>query len=83
MAVGGTDDYFLAGLVEGTWTPTSAIIEVQDGEEYGLGEGISPPLCFVPRGIDNSTGGMKENPKRMGTIHGIACRTVMDPLRII
>jgi len=61
MAVGGTDDYFLAGPQEGTWTPTSAIIEVKDGEEYGLGgKGISPPLCFVPRGIDNSTGGMRE-----------------------
>ena len=61
MAVGGSDDYFWAGPQEGTWTPTSAIIEVKDGEEYGLGgKGISPPLCYVPRGIDNSTGGMKE-----------------------
>ena len=52
---------FWAGPQEGTWTPTSAIIEVNDGEEYGLGgKGISPPLCYVPRGIDNSTGGMKE-----------------------
>ena len=52
---------FWAGPQEGTWTPTSAIIEVKDGEEYGLGgKGISPPLCYVPRGIDNSTGGMKE-----------------------
>ena len=61
MAVGGSDDYFWAGPQEGTWTPTSAIIEVNQGEEYGLaGKGISPPLCYVPRGIDNSTGGMKE-----------------------
>lgn len=61
MAVGGSDEYFWAGPQEGTWTPTSAIIEVQQGEEYGLGgKGISPPLCYVPRGIDNSTGGMKE-----------------------
>ncbi len=61
MAVGGSDDYFWAGPQEGTWTPTSAIIEVKEGEEYGLGgKGISPPLCYVPRGIDNSTGGMKE-----------------------
>ena len=61
MAVGGSDEYFWAGPQEGTWTPTSAIIEVKEGEEYGLGgKGISPPLCYVPRGIDNSTGGMKQ-----------------------
>ena len=61
MATGGSEDYFWAGPQEGTWTPTSAIIEVKEGEEYGLGgKGISPPLCYVPRGIDNSTGGMKE-----------------------
>ena len=61
MGIGGSDDYFWAAPQEGTWTPTSAIIEVNEGEEYGLGgKGISPPLCFVPRGIDNSTGGMKE-----------------------
>ena len=61
MAVGGSDNFFWAGPQEGTWTPTSAIIEVKQGEEYGLGgKGISPPLCYVPRGIDNSTGGMKE-----------------------
>ena len=58
MGIGGSDDYFWAAPQEGTWTPTSAIIEVNEGEEYGLGgKGISPPLCFVPRGIDNSTGG--------------------------
>jgi azurin len=61
MGIGGSDDYFWAAPQEGTWTPTSAIIEVHQGEEYGLGgKGISPPLCFVPRGVDNSTGGMKE-----------------------
>ena len=49
---------------EGTWTPASMVIEVHDGEFYGLARGsntpptIAPPLCFIPRGIDNSTGGM-------------------------
>ena len=72
MAVGGSDDYFWAGPQEGTWTPTSAIIEVNQGEEYGLGgKGISPPLCYVPRGIDNSTGGMKEiTSKKWGPFQG-------------
>lgn len=61
MGVGGSKDFFWAAPQEGTWTPTSAIIEVKEGEEYGLGgKNIAPPLCFVPRGVDNSTGGMKE-----------------------
>ena len=61
MGVGGTDDYFWAAPQEGTWTPTSAILEVIRGEEYGLaGKNISAPLCFIPRGVDNSTGGMLE-----------------------
>lgn len=61
MGVGGTDDYFWAAPQEGTWTPTSAILEVVRGEEYGLaGKNISAPLCFIPRGVDNSTGGMLE-----------------------
>ena len=77
MAVGGTDDYFLAGPQEGTWTPTSAIIEVKDGEEYGFleGKGISLLSALLPRGIDNSTGGMKEiTSDKWGPFKGSACR---------
>ena len=72
MGVGGTDDYFWAAPQEGTWTPTSAILEVIRGEEYGLaGKNISAPLCFVPRGVDNSTGGMLEiNSKKWGPFEG-------------
>ena len=63
MGVGGSKDYFWAAPQEGTWTPASAIIEVNQGEHYGSSqekENISPPLCYVPRGVDNSTGGMVE-----------------------
>lgn len=52
----------LVGPQEGTDTPASMVIDVHEGEFYGHpGDGpvsqISPPLCFIPRGIDNSTGG--------------------------
>ena len=72
MGVGGTDDYFWAAPQEGTWTPTSAILEVVRGEEYGLaGKNISAPLCFIPRGVDNSTGGMVEiNSDKWGPFMG-------------
>jgi azurin len=66
MGIGGSDDYFWVAPQEGTWTPASAIIEVNNGEFYGLptkdGKAgtIATPLCYIPRGIDNSTGGMLE-----------------------
>ncbi len=74
MGIGGGKDYFWVAPQEGDWTPASAIIEVHPGEFYGLpedGKGgdkpdpktgriIAPPLCYVPRSIDNSTGGMQE-----------------------
>ena len=55
------DGIVLAAPQEGTWTPTSMIIEAKQGEHYGFtrnNQPIAPPMCFVPRGIDNSTGGM-------------------------
>ncbi len=55
------DGLVLAAPQEGTWTPASMIIEVRRGEHYGFkrtNEPIAPPMCFIPRGIDNSTGGM-------------------------
>lgn len=66
MGIGGSKDYFWVAPQEGTWTPASAIIEVNKGEFYGLpsskvrGGAIAPALCYIPRGIDNSTGGMVE-----------------------
>ncbi len=47
---------------QGQWAPASMIIEAHQGEFYGypkdrVDEAIAPPLCYIPRGIDNSTGG--------------------------
>ena len=77
MGIGGSDDYFWVAPQEGSWTPASAIIEVNNGEFYGLptkdGKGgtIAAPLCYIPRGVDNSTGGMLEvTSKKWGPFHG-------------
>ncbi len=77
MGIGGSNNYFWVAPQEGTWTPASAIIEVNQGEFYGLptsdGKGgtIAAPLCFIPRGIDNSTGGMLEvTSNRWGPFNG-------------
>ena len=47
---------------EGDWTPTSAVSEVKPGGYYGFGgpkPGITTeqPLIYLPRGVDNSSGG--------------------------
>ncbi len=47
---------------EGDWTPTSAVYEVVEGDFYGRkakkdGAPIAPPLAYIPRGLDNSSGG--------------------------
>ncbi len=66
MGIGGSRHYAWVAPQEGTWTPASAIIEVHPGEFYGLpskdgkAAEIAAPLCFIPRGVDNSTGGMVE-----------------------
>ena len=62
------DGRALVAPQEGNWTPASMIVEALEGEHYGFGGFGAPksaggtridlPLCYVPRGIDNSTGGM-------------------------
>lgn len=47
---------------EGDWTPASAVYEVVKGDFYGRnakknGPSIAPPLAYIPRGLDNSSGG--------------------------
>ena len=70
----------LAMPQEGSWQPASAIFEVGDGsyhgffgprKEYGK-HGYEMPLCFVPRGIDNSSGDVLFVPddKRAGPLAG-------------
>jgi type 1 glutamine amidotransferase/azurin len=46
---------------EGEWTPASMICEIQHGRHFGyLGPKngrVDQPLCYLPRGIDHSSGG--------------------------
>ncbi len=47
---------------EGEWTPTSMVCEIKPGGHYGYGGpkgGQTPdlPLVYLPRGLDNSSGG--------------------------
>jgi len=51
---------------EGEWTPASTITIATPGSYHGYGGpkvtserplGYEPPLCWIPRGVDNSTGG--------------------------
>ena len=75
----------LATVQEGTWTPASAIFEVKDHSYHGLkgpkeshGKyGYDLPLCFIPRGIDNSSGEIGFLPKddRLGSLSGAAIGT--------
>ncbi len=67
MGIGGSDTFFWVGPQEGSWTPASSIIEVHPREFYGLpnrdakmGTSIASALCYIPRGVENSVGGMVE-----------------------
>ena len=61
---------------QGQWAPASMIIEAQRGAFYGfpkdrVDQPIAPPLCYVPRGVDNSTGGqLFVNSDRWGPLKG-------------
>lgn len=75
----------LASVQEGTWTPASAIFEVGEHSYHGLkgpkenhGKyGYDLPLCFIPRGIDNSSGeiGFLPRDSRLGPLSGAAIGT--------
>ncbi|WP_437221665.1 ThuA domain-containing protein [Planctomicrobium sp. SH661] len=62
----GPGDVITTAPQEGNWTPASAIFEVRPGNYFGYGGpresperplGYDPPLCWIPRLVDNSTGG--------------------------
>jgi putative heme-binding domain-containing protein len=75
----------LATVQEGTWTPASAIFEVRNHSYHGLkgpkaahGKyGYDLPLCFIPRGVDNSSGeiGFLPRDARLGSLSGAAIGT--------
>ena len=62
----GPGDIITAAPQEGEWTPASAVFEVRPGNHFGYGGpqvtpaqplGYDPPVCWLPRRLDNSTGG--------------------------
>ena len=62
----GPDGTVTVAPQEGEWTPASQISEVKPGGYYGFGGpkitadrplGYDPPLCWIPRHVDNSSGG--------------------------
>lgn len=65
---------------EGEWTPASNITEIKPGGYYGYGgpkvtqnrpSGYDPPLCWIPRLQDNSSGGQVwVNSDRWGPLKG-------------
>ena len=69
-----------ATVQDGTNTPASAIFEVGGGSYHGfkgLREEAGPngyqlPMCFIPRGVDNSSGDLTFLPKdpRLGPLSG-------------
>jgi len=61
---------------EGEWVPTSMVLEIKPGEHFGYpgpreGEVPALPLVYLPRGIDNSSGGQVEvTSDRWGPLKG-------------
>jgi hypothetical protein len=75
----GPEDSIVVAPQEGEWTPASEICEVKAGGYYGFGGprvdssrplGYDLPLCFIPRNVDNSTGGMIWAPEKWGALSG-------------
>ena len=61
----GPDGTITVTPQQGNWTPSSQISEVKTGGYYGFGGpkvqpdrplGYDLPLCWIPHGVDNSTG---------------------------
>jgi cytochrome c551/c552/sugar phosphate isomerase/epimerase len=63
LAIAPDGSVVLTSVQEGNWTPASAVCEVQGGGHFGAGgpkpgrRGNVAPLCYLPRGVDNSSGG--------------------------
>jgi len=76
----GPGDIVTVAPQEGQWTPASHIAEVRPGSYHGFGGprvkadrplGYDPPLCWIPRRNDNSSGGQVwVEGKRWGPLEG-------------
>jgi len=67
----------LTNVQEGTWTPASAVCDASRGGHFGAGgpkgegQGYVPPMLYLPRGIDNSSGGQVYiDSERWGPVKG-------------
>jgi hypothetical protein len=75
MSVGPRGEITVAPQ-EGEWTPATMICEIERGGHYGYGgpkppRGVDPPLCYIPRWIDNSSGSqIWAMSERWGPLHG-------------
>ncbi len=60
------EEMILIAPQEGDWTPASMIIRPRKNEFYGFHPKqkklatVGLPLCYIPRGVDNSTGGFTQ-----------------------
>ncbi|MCA9057289.1 MAG: c-type cytochrome, partial [Planctomycetaceae bacterium] len=80
IGVSPDGNVMLATVQEGSWAAATAIFDVQSGGFFGHGGprqghgkyGYDLPLCFIPRGIDNSAGGIISlpNDQRLGPLAG-------------
>jgi putative heme-binding domain-containing protein len=63
-----SDETVTVPCSEGEWTPASMVCEIRPGGHYGYGGPRDPdtppdlPLVYLPRGIDNSSGGQATIP---------------------
>lgn len=66
------DGSFVVGPQEGMKTPASSIFKVHQGDDYGFkseSTKLSPPMAYIPRGVDGSTGGfLQVNDDRWGPL---------------
>ncbi len=77
LAISPSGEVILTNLQEGNWTPASAICDVSLGGHFGAGgprdgaRGYLPPMLYLPRGIDNSSGGqVYVDSERWGPVRG-------------
>ena len=72
MGVNADGSIITVAPQQGTWTPSSVIHEIRPGGYYGYGGprvtperplGYDPVLCWIPHGVDNSSGGQVWLPK--------------------
>ena len=72
----GPDGTITAPNSEGEWVPTSMVMEVRPGDHFGYrgqlaGKPPTLPMAYLPRGIDNSSGGQVfVDDDRLGPLDG-------------